>query len=87
VELKRKRGRFGEEQTLGILKEHKAGRKIAGLSREQAVSEGTLMAGRISNAGIGGGRSATDCGAGRIAPPIRCDTGAEPTSRLFLGCC
>src|SRR5215472_9301796 len=37
-----KRGRFSEEQIVGILKEHEAGRKIAELSREHGVSEGTL---------------------------------------------
>ena len=37
-----KRGRFSEEQIVGILKEHEAGRKIAELAREQGVSEATL---------------------------------------------
>ena len=36
-----KRGRFSEEQIVGILKEHEAGRKIAELAREHGVSEGT----------------------------------------------
>jgi putative transposase len=37
-----KRGRFSEEQIVGILKEHEAGRKIPELAREHGVSEGTL---------------------------------------------
>jgi putative transposase len=37
-----KRGRFTEEQIVGILKEHEAGRKIAELFREHGVSEATL---------------------------------------------
>ena len=37
-----KRGRFSEEQIVGILKEHEAGRKIAELLREHGVSEATL---------------------------------------------
>jgi putative transposase len=37
-----KRGRFSEEQIVGILKEHEAGRKIVELAREHGVSEATL---------------------------------------------
>jgi putative transposase len=37
-----KRGRFSEEQVVGILKRHEAGRKIAKLAREHGVSEATL---------------------------------------------
>ena len=37
-----KRGRFSEEQIVGILKEHEAGRKVAELARENGVSEATL---------------------------------------------
>ena len=37
-----KRGRFSEEQIVGILKEHEAGRRMAELARERGVSEGTL---------------------------------------------
>jgi len=33
--MEMKRGRFSEEQIVGILKEHEAGRKIAELSRER----------------------------------------------------
>ena len=33
-----KRGRFSEEQIVGILKEHEAGRKITELAREHGVS-------------------------------------------------
>ena len=37
-----KRTRFSEEQIVGILKEHEAGRKVAELAREHGVSEATL---------------------------------------------
>ena len=37
-----KRARFSEEQIVGILKEHEAGRKVAELARERGVSEATL---------------------------------------------
>ena len=37
-----RRGRFNEEQIVGILKEHEAGRRIAELAREHSVSEATL---------------------------------------------
>jgi len=37
-----KRGRFSEEQIVGILKEHEAGRKMSELAREHGVSEATL---------------------------------------------
>jgi putative transposase len=37
-----KKGRFSEEQIVGILKEHEAGRKMTELAREHGVSEGTL---------------------------------------------
>ena len=36
-----KRGRFSEEQIVGILKEHEAGRKVSELAREHGISEGT----------------------------------------------
>jgi putative transposase len=37
-----KRARFNEEQIIGILKEHEAGRKVAELVLEHGVSEATL---------------------------------------------
>jgi putative transposase len=37
-----KRARFSEEQIVGILKEHEAGRKVAELARGHGVSEATL---------------------------------------------
>ncbi len=46
-----KRARFSEEQIVGILKEHEAGRKVAELAREHGVSEATLYGGRVSMAG------------------------------------
>ena len=37
-----KRARFTEEQIIGVLKQHEAGRKVAELSREIGVSEATI---------------------------------------------
>jgi putative transposase len=37
-----KRGRFTEEQIIGILKQHEAGRKVPELAREIGVSEATI---------------------------------------------
>ncbi len=37
-----KKGRFNEEQIIGILKQHEAGRKVADLAREHSISEATI---------------------------------------------
>jgi putative transposase len=37
-----KKSRFNEEQIIGILKQHEAGRKVAELAREHAISEATI---------------------------------------------
>lgn len=37
-----KRGRFNEEQIVGILKRYEAGQKVTDLAREVGVSEATL---------------------------------------------
>lgn len=37
-----KKGRFSEEQIIGVLKQHEAGRKVADLAREIGVSEATI---------------------------------------------
>jgi putative transposase len=37
-----KKGRFTEEQIIGILKQHEAGRKVPELSREIGVSAATI---------------------------------------------
>ena len=37
-----KKGRFSEEQIIGVLKQHEAGRKVADLARESGVSEATI---------------------------------------------
>lgn len=68
-----KRGRFSEEQIVGILKEHEAGRKIAELSREHGVSEATLY-GWKSKYG-GGRRSAAAEKSGRREPPVEATGG------------
>ena len=37
-----KKGRFSEEQIIGILKRHEAGQKVAELAREHGISEATI---------------------------------------------
>jgi DeoR/GlpR family transcriptional regulator of sugar metabolism len=37
-----KKGRFSEEQIIGVLKKHEAGRKVPELAREIGVSEATI---------------------------------------------
>ncbi len=37
-----KKGRFSEEQIIGILKQHEAGRKVADLAHEHPISEATI---------------------------------------------
>lgn len=37
-----KKGRFTEEQIIGVLKQHEAGRKVQELAREMGVSEATI---------------------------------------------
>jgi putative transposase len=37
-----KKGRFNEEQIIGVLKQHEAGRKVSDLAREIGVSEATI---------------------------------------------
>ncbi len=37
-----KKGRFTEEQIIGVLKQHEAGRKVPELAREMGVSEATI---------------------------------------------
>src|SRR5246127_1167609 len=39
-----KKGRFTEEQIIGVLKQHEAGRKVPELAREIGVSEATIYA-------------------------------------------
>ncbi len=56
-----KRGRFSEEQIVGILKEHEAGRKFAELAREHGVSEATLYGWKSKYGGWRLGKH-NDCG-------------------------
>jgi putative transposase len=39
-----KKGRFSEEQIIGILKRHEAGQKVTDLAREHGISEATIYA-------------------------------------------
>jgi putative transposase len=41
-EIEMKKGRFSEEQIIGVLKQHEAGRKVQELARELGVSEATI---------------------------------------------
>ena len=43
-----KRVRFSEEQIVGILKEHEAGRKIPELAREQGSARRRCTGGRVN---------------------------------------
>ena len=47
-----KRSRFSEEQIVGILKEHEAGRKVAELAREHGVSEATMYGWKSKYGGL-----------------------------------
>jgi hypothetical protein len=43
-----KRGRFSEEQIVGILKEHEAGRKVSELAGNMESAKGRCTRGRVS---------------------------------------
>jgi putative transposase len=47
-----KKGRFIEEQIIGILQQHEAGRKMAELAREHGVSEATLYTWKSKYGGL-----------------------------------
>ena len=47
-----KRARFSDEQIVGILKEHEAGRKVTELAREHGVSEATLYGSKSKYGGM-----------------------------------
>lgn len=47
-----KKGRFSEEQIIGLLKEHEAGKRIPELAREHGVSEATLYAWKSKYGGM-----------------------------------
>ncbi|MCU1258523.1 MAG: hypothetical protein JWO80_1408 [Bryobacterales bacterium] len=46
-----KKSRFNEEQTIGILKQHKAGQKMSDLAREHGSAKRRCPPGRVSTAG------------------------------------
>src|ERR1700692_2309385 len=87
--LAMKRARFSEEQIVGILKEHEAGRKIAELSREHGISEATLYGwkSKYGGVGVGGGRgSAAAAESGRREPPVEATGGrSQPGQRSAQG--
>jgi putative transposase len=47
-----KKGRFSEEQIIGVLKEHEAGRKVPDLAREMGVSEATIYTWKSKYGGL-----------------------------------
>jgi putative transposase len=46
------RGRFSEEQIVGVLEEHEAGPKVSGLAREHGISEGTIYTWKSKHGGM-----------------------------------
>jgi putative transposase len=48
-----KKGRFTEEQIIGILKRHEAGQKVADLAREHGISEATIYTWKSKYGGAG----------------------------------
>jgi putative transposase len=47
-----KKGRFTEEQIIGVLKQQEAGRKVPDLAREIGVSEGTIYSWKSKYGGL-----------------------------------
>ncbi len=47
-----KKGRFREEQIIGVLKQHEAGRKVTDLAREIGVSEATIYTWKSKYGGL-----------------------------------
>jgi putative transposase len=47
-----KKGRFTEEQIIGVLKQHEAGRKVTDLAREMGVSEATIYTWKSKYGGL-----------------------------------
>lgn len=47
-----KKGRFTEEQIIGVLKQHEAGRKVSDLAREIGVSEGAIYSWKSKYGGM-----------------------------------
>jgi len=47
-----KKGRFTEEQIIGVLKQHEAGRKVTDLARELGVSEATIYSWKSKYGGL-----------------------------------
>ena len=47
-----KKGRFSEEEIIGILKQHEAGRKLADLAREHGICEATIYTWKSKYGGL-----------------------------------
>ena len=70
-----KRARFSEEQIVGILKEHEAGRKVAELARGHGVSEATLYGWKSKYGGMEVGEAQRLEKSGRREPPVEAFSG------------
>jgi putative transposase len=47
-----KKGRFSEEQIIGILKQHEAGQRVPDLAREHGISEATIYTWKSKYGGL-----------------------------------
>lgn len=47
-----KKGRFSEEQIIGILKQHEAGHRVGDLAREHGISEATIYTWKSKYGGL-----------------------------------
>ena len=47
-----KKGRFSEEQIIGILKQYEAGQRVTDLAREHAISEATIYTWKSKYGGL-----------------------------------
>ena len=65
-----KKGRFTEEQIIGILKQHEAGRKVPELAREIGVSAATIYTWKSKYGGMDRQRCAEAERAGRREPAL-----------------
>ena len=82
-----KKGRFSEEQIIGILKQGEAGVKTADVCREHGISAATFYGWKQKFGGMEVERGAAVEGDGRREPPSEAaGGGAEPAWRGAEGC-
>lgn len=79
-----KRGRFTEEQIIGVLREQEAGLKTADLCRKHGISEATYCAwkAKYGGLGVGSGQSTEMIEIERIAYYATLDALTEAVGRL-----